>query len=110
MWSPNSLGSFTLSTLYNAFLITEYARPAAISGIVAPSFCACFTLEFINTVQRDPKSIGIGANKPSLANCSIGKRKDVAKVSIKEPQPEEQASFNTMSSMYPSRTFVHFIS
>ena len=34
----------------------------------APSFCACFTFEFINTVQRVPRSVGFLANRASLAN------------------------------------------
>ena len=46
---------------------TEYASPAEISATVAPSFCACFTLEFINTVQREPRSIGFSANNATFA-------------------------------------------
>ena len=64
------------------------------SATVAPSFCACFTLEFINTVQRVPRSIGFLAKRASFAKSRTLKFKDFAKVSIKEPQPEEQASFN----------------
>ena len=49
------------------FLITEYASPEEMSATVAPSFCACLTMEFINTVQRVPRSIGCFANKAALA-------------------------------------------
>ena len=38
--------------------MTETAMPAEISLTLAPSFCACLTLEFINTVQRVPRSTG----------------------------------------------------
>ncbi len=57
-------------TLKSAFLMTEYARPAEISATVAPSFCACFTLEFMKTVQRVPRSIGLAANRAALAKSS----------------------------------------
>ena len=45
-------------------------KPAEISGTEAPSFCACFTLEFINTVQRVPRSIGCSANRAAFAKSS----------------------------------------
>ena len=32
----------------------------------APSFCACFTEEFIKTVQREPRSTGCSARQPQL--------------------------------------------
>ena len=47
--------------LKQRILITEYASPAEMSATAAPSFCACLTLEFINTVQRVPRSIGFCA-------------------------------------------------
>ena len=37
----------------------------------APSFCACLTEEFMNTVQREPRSMGCLANRPSLQNSSM---------------------------------------
>ena len=40
------------------------------SATVAPSFWACFTLEFMNTVQRVPRSVGFSANRASLAKSS----------------------------------------
>ena len=45
-------------TLYRAFLTTLMDRPAEMSSTVAPSFCACLTEEFMNTVQREPRSTG----------------------------------------------------
>ena len=42
-------------------------RPAEMSSVVAPSFWACFTEEFMNTVQRLPRSTGCRANRPRLA-------------------------------------------
>ena len=36
-----------------------------------PSFCACFTALFMNTVQREPSSTGRFANSPSRENLSI---------------------------------------
>ena len=51
-----------------AFFTTEMERPAEIFSMVAPSFWACFTEEFINTVQRLPRSTGRSAKRPSLAN------------------------------------------
>ena len=65
----------------------------------APSFCACLTEEFINTVQRDPRSIGVSDSSPSLQNSSIEYPMERAKVSINEPQPEEQASFRKILSI-----------
>ncbi len=49
------------------------------SATVAPSFCACFTLEFINTVQRVPRSIGFFAKRASFAKSRTLKFKDFAK-------------------------------
>ncbi len=45
-------------TLYNAFFTMLIERPADIQDRSAPSFWACFTDEFINTVQREPRSTG----------------------------------------------------
>ena len=38
--------------------------PAEISSTEAPSFCACFTDEFMNTVHLEPSSTGAFANSP----------------------------------------------
>ena len=58
-------------TLYSAFLTTLIERPAEMLSTVAPSFCACLTEEFMNTVQREPRSMGCFANRPSLQNSSM---------------------------------------
>ena len=65
-----TIGAVCLGLAVVGFLITEYARPAEISETVAPSFCACLTEEFMNTVQRVPSSTGAWANRPSLAKSA----------------------------------------
>ena len=62
--------------------------------MVAPSLCACLTEEFIKTVHLDPKSAGCFAKSPNLEKLSTSYPIALAKVSIKDPHPEEQASFN----------------
>ena len=109
-WVPISLGSRSLMTLKSAFLMTEYERPAAMSPTVAPSFCACFTREFMKTVQREPRSTGALASMAALAKLRTSMFMDTAKLSMKLPQPEEQASFSMMCSITPSRTRRHFMS
>ena len=47
--------------------MTEYARPAEISDTSEPSFWACLTFEFINTVHLVPKSTGFFAKSASFA-------------------------------------------
>ena len=64
---PSSSGLPARITLYSAFFTTLMERPAEMFSIDAPSFCACFTLEFMNTVQRLPRSTGLSANRPSFA-------------------------------------------
>ena len=54
-------------TLYRAFLTTEMERPALMFWMEAPSFWACFTEEFMKTVQRLPRSTGRSANSPRAA-------------------------------------------
>ena len=44
--------------IVRALRTTEWHRPAAMSSMEAPSFCACLTEEFMNTVQREPRSTG----------------------------------------------------
>ena len=77
----------------------EEESPAEMSSTVAPSFCACLTLLFINTVQREPKSTGFSANKPRDAKSAISYPRASANVWINEPQPEEHASFSIILSM-----------
>ena len=55
-------------TLYSAFLTTLMDRPALMFSMLAPSFWACLTELFINTVQRLPRSTGRSANRPRAAN------------------------------------------
>ena len=50
--------------------MTEQARPAEMSWTDAPSFWACLTLEFMNTVQRVPRSTGSLAKSASAAKPS----------------------------------------
>ncbi len=78
--------------------------------MVAPSFCTCFTEEFINTVHLEPKSTGFLENNPKLANSSTEYPNALAKVCKKEPQPDEQASFKNILSIAPLCILKHFIS
>ena len=68
MFCPNSSVFFRRNTLYRQFFTTEYERPAAMSDTVAPSRIACLTFEFINTVQRVPKSYGWTPRQASAPN------------------------------------------
>ncbi len=95
-FSPTSCGSRILITLNSAFLMTEMAKPAAISPTVAPSFCACFTREFMNTVQRLPRSTGFAALMAVRANSATSRFRPDAKLSMKLPQPDEHASLSMM--------------
>ena len=78
--------------------------------MVAPSFCACLTREFMKTVQRLPRSTGLLARVAACANSWTDMFMDTAKLSMKLPQPEEQASLSMMCSMTPSLTCRHFMS
>ena len=108
--SPSSAVFFSRMTLNRAFLTMETEMPAEISRTSAPSFCTCLTLEFINTVQRVPKSTGRRAVRPRRANSCAVRPRVWAKVSMNEPHPEEQASLSTIESMTPSRTWKLFMS
>ena len=76
----------------------------------APSFCAWRTREFINTVQREPRSTGESDSSAARANSSISILSDFAKLWRKEPQPEEQASLRNTPLITPSLMCRHFIS
>ena len=54
-----------------AFFTMEVDRPAEMSATLAPSFWACFTLEFINTVHREPRFTGFWVNSPSLEKSAM---------------------------------------
>lgn len=69
------------------------------SASVAPSFWACLTLEFMKTVQREPRSMGLLASRAAWEKSWMDIFKDLAKVSRKEPQPDEQASLSRISSI-----------
>ena len=68
---PSESASAARITLYSAFLTTDIDSQAEMLSIVAPSFCACFTDEFMNTVQREPRSTGALANSPSRAKSAM---------------------------------------
>ena len=80
------------------------------SPIFAPSFWACLTLEFMNTVQRVPRSTGDPAYSASFTKSASGMFRDSAKFSIKEPHPAEQASLRLILSMTPLRMRMHLMS
>ena len=64
----------------------------------------------MNTVQREPRLTGAVAVSPSWANFCTVKPIAVAKVSMNEPQPEEQASLSMMLSIAPFRMRKHLMS
>ena len=78
--------------------------------MVAPSFWACFTREFMNTVQRLPRSTGCSPFTAAAANSCTVMPMESAKFAMKLPHPEEHASFRLMCSMMPPRTCRHFMS
>ena len=51
--------------------LADLLRQTMMASTGAPSFCACLTEEFINTVQREPRSTGLSAKRPSLAKSAI---------------------------------------
>ena len=93
-----------------AFLTMDEESPAEMSSTDAPSFCACLTELFMNTVQRLPSSTGCFANSPSLENSSISMPIALAKVWMKEPQPEEHASLSMIESIAPFLILKHLMS
>ena len=93
-----------------AFLTIDEDRPAEMSSTLAPSFCACLTALFINTVQREPSSTGCLAYRPFSENLLISMPIARAKVWINEPQPDEQASFSIMESIAPFLILKHLMS
>lgn len=88
----------------------ENDRLAEMSPIVAPSFWTCLTLEFMKTVHREPRSTGCLASKAAWAKSRMLYFSPVAKVSRKDPQPDEQDSFNLISAKAPFLTVIAFIS
>ena len=64
----------------------------------------------MKTVHLVPRSTGFFANNAFSANSSAEYPRDAAKFSIKEPHPEEHASFSMMLSTTPFFRRIHFIS
>ena len=64
----------------------------------------------MKTVQRLPRSTGCSAVRATFANSWTVMFMESAKLAMKEPQPEEQASLSMMCSMTPSFTCRHFMS
>src|SRR3989304_3561806 len=90
--SPSESVLVTFKTLCSAFLMTEYASPAEISLIEAPSRNDCLTFEFMNTVQRVPRSQGASPLVASFANSAAVYPMLRAKDSTNEQHPEKHAS------------------
>ena len=44
----------------------RWTGPREMFSIEAPSFCACLTEEFMNTVQREPRSTGLVGKQAQL--------------------------------------------
>ena len=64
----------------------------------------------MNTVQRVPRSQGCLAMQAMRANSSTGCCNMRAKVSMNEPQPDEQASLISMRLMEPFSMKIAFMS
>ena len=86
-------------TLVNTFSMMERHNPAMMSSGDFPLRCSVTMLLFMNTVQRLPSSAGRAERNAASAMPSTGMRSVEAKFSKNEPQPDEQASFTTMSVM-----------
>ena len=80
------------------------------SLMVAPSRSTCFTLEFMKTVHRVPKSHGVFDSVAFNAKSEVLCPKLLAKVSMKDPHPDEQASLISIRSMMPLLTKIAFMS
>ena len=91
----------TRMTLVNTFSMMERHNPAMMSSGDFPLRCSVTMLLFMNTVQRLPSSAGRAERNAASAMPSTGMRSVEAKFSKNEPQPDEQASFTTMSVMTP---------
>ena len=80
------------------------------SATEAPSLRTCFTLEFIKTVQRVPRSQGALDWQASLAKSPTEYPMLLAKVCMKVPQPEEHASLSSILTTAPFSTKIAFMS
>ena len=97
-------------TLVNTFSMMERHRPAMMSSGVLPLRCSETMDEFMNTVQRLPSTAGFFERKAESAMSWTLIPRFEAKDSKNEPQPDEQASFTTMSVMMPSSSQMAFMS
>ena len=61
-------------------------------------------------MHREPNSAGDFEKIAFFAKSCVLYPKDLANVSKKEPQPDEQASFKTIESIAPSLMWKHLIS
>ena len=77
---------------------------------VAPSRKTCFTFEFMKTVHRVPKSHGAFDSQALAAKSAAEYPRELAKVSINEPHPDEQASLISIRSMTPLLIKIAFMS
>ena len=69
-WFSDDLKRLEDENVYRKLQGHWFIEMAEMSATVAPSFCACFTLEFINTVQRVPRSIGFSAKSAIFAKSA----------------------------------------
>ena len=76
----------------------------------APSFWACFTEEFMNTVQRVPRSTGLVEAMAARAKARTSVPIVWAKVCRNDPHPDEHASLTEMESTAWSRMRRYFMS
>ena len=97
-------------TLVNAFSMIERHRPAMMSAGVFPQRCSDTMLLVMNTVQRLPSTAGLVEENAACAMSFTGILSEDAKFSRNDPQPDEQASFTTMSVMMPPSSQRAFMS
>ena len=109
-FSPTSCGSRILMTLNSAFLMTEMAKPAAMSPTVAPSLLSLLHARVHEDGAAAAQVDRIGRLGSVRANSATSRFKPVAKLSMKLPQPDEHASLSMMWSITPSFTRRHFMS
>ena len=112
MCSPRSSAEAARITLYNRILYHADGQARRnILHAVAPSFCACLTDEFINTVQREPRSTGRSANKPSFgkvqqSNTPARWRRSAKKSRSQKNRPHSRKYYRSRR----LRILKHFIS
>lgn len=85
--APEVLGVADFDNLLQGVLDYGIGESCGQISQEAPSFCTCFTLEFINTVQREPRFTGLLDSSADLANSSIPSSSAEAKLSRKSRSP-----------------------